>query len=225
MAATLVGVLRTRSDRHMVFTAETVGGGTRDAAPHEGRIVVQTPGRTLDRYVTVAACAVLVACAPTGGPTRSIPGVATVAGAAGPRRDEILREAPGIEGVFANEIPEVWSVLPDVFADLGIQPTLIDVATRQMGNNGFGGSTIEGRRLSNFLDCGRGPWGRSADSFEVQIQMLVDLRPAPGGGTVARTTIDAFAEPRSVSATGVRCRSLGTLEQRVAELIDARLSS
>jgi hypothetical protein len=151
--------------------------------------------------------------------------VATVAGTGGPRRSAILREGPGMDAVFPQGIPEVWGVLPEVFAELGIQPTLVDEASRQMGNNGFGGSTIEGRRLSTFLDCGSGPWGRNADTYEVQIVMRIDLLATPEGGTTARTTVDAYAEPRSVSATGVRCRSLGTLERRVGELIGERLPS
>jgi len=184
---------------------------------------MRTLRRTLDLRFAFGACMVLMGCAPTGSSTGSIPGAVAVAGAGGPRRDAILREEPGVDAVFAQGIAQVWSVLPDVFARLEIRPTVVDAAGRHMGNDGFGARTIEGRRLSTYLDCGSGPWGRSADTYEVQVMMHINLLPAPDGGTIARTTVDAFAAPRSVSATGVRCRSLGTLEQRVGDLIGERL--
>lgn len=118
----------------------------------------------------------------------------------------------------------IWSVLPDVFSRLEIETPTVDAVSYTMGNPGTRITRIAGTRLSSFLDCGIGILGPNADRYEVNLQLMVQLAGYPAGGTLVRTTLDAYARPRDTSGDPIHCASQRTLEARIMQLIAAELS-
>lgn len=128
-------------------------------------------------------------------------------------RDTVIRESP----------IRIWGVLPDVFRTLGVPARTVDPATYTIGLETGRVSRIEGRRLSLHLECGNGILGPNADHYDVTMTLLVRLMSA-GTGTRVRTTLDAYARPRSASGNSLHCGSSRTLERRVMELVQMQLS-
>ena len=125
--------------------------------------------------------------------------------------------------VEENRVPaspaDVWVALSPAFETLQIEAAAVDATAMMMGNPDFTPRLIEGRRLSTYLDCGVGPAGANADQYLVTLQWMVWLDPAPEGGTLVTTSLDAYARPRDVAGNAVHCVSRGALERRLAELI------
>jgi hypothetical protein len=129
-----------------------------------------------------------------------------------------------LDSVIPQPRARVWDVLPSVFAELEIETPSVSPGTYQMGNPGSRLSRIEGSpRLSRYFDCGIGILGPNADTYEVTLQLLLELSSHASGGTLVRTTVDAFARPRSSSGDPIHCASQRTLEGRILALIQQRL--
>jgi len=133
---------------------------------------------------------------------------------------EIETEASIIDVVSPTGLSTSWAVLPEVFEILGIEATTVDRPSYSAGNERFVVRNIERRALSNYLECGSSFGRARADQYEVTMQILVQLAGAPGGGTRVRTTLDAYARPRDVAGNAYHCTSRGTLERRIAELVE-----
>jgi len=134
-------------------------------------------------------------------------------------RYEIETEASIVDSVIPTEVPIAWSVLPEAFDILGIEATTVDRPSYSAGNERFIARNIEGKSLSNYLECGSSFGRARADQYEVTMQILVQLGAERGGGTRVRTLLDAYARPRDVAGNAYHCASKGVLERRVAELV------
>ena len=117
---------------------------------------------------------------------------------------------------------EVWGVLSDVFDQLEIDVSFVDAGAGTMGTENFRPRSIEGVRLSRWLDCGMGTVQANADAHQVTLTLSVQLLPAQHGTTV-RTIVDAYSRDRSQSGGSVHCVSHGRLERRIPELVMERL--
>lgn len=134
---------------------------------------------------------------------------------------EIENEMSIIDSVIPVAPAAAWSVLADVFVALGIEASTADRRSMAMGNERFIGRRIDGRPLSDFVDCGTYFGRPRADQYEVTMQVLVRLTPA-SDGTRVETALDAYARPRDVAGNALHCTSRGTLERKFPELILAR---
>jgi hypothetical protein len=129
------------------------------------------------------------------------------------------------DSVVAETRGTVWAVMPDVFETLGIETPTVEPRSFVIGNPGSRVSRIAGSlRLSTYLDCGIGILGPNADRQEVTLQIMVQLAGYPGGGTLVRTTLDAYARPRDTAGEPIHCASQGTLERQIVDLIASELS-
>ena len=117
----------------------------------------------------------------------------------------------------------VWGALEDAYAEMEVEVTYADPATRQMGNTGYRVRRIEGQRVSTYLDCGMGLTGPNADNYDVTLSIMTRLDPATGDSTRIETTVDGSAKARATSGNSVHCRSRGELELRVAAHIQRML--
>lgn len=138
---------------------------------------------------------------------------------------DVRNEASVSEGAVEAPLRSVWNVMPTVFGRLQIETNYIDPSTGTIGNGNFRPRRLGGRSMSTFLDCGSGLTGPYADAYAVRMSLLVQLSPAPGGGTTVRTAIDAYAEDRAVSARPIHCISRGTLERQIRSMIDELLQT
>lgn len=114
-------------------------------------------------------------------------------------------------------VDAVWEVLAEVYERLGIPIGLSDPSQRLLGNQRYRGRAMEGRPLSQFMDCGRGMGPPYADQYSVTMFVVTHLTHADG--TIVTTTVDGSAKPRDVRGDTVACSSKGRIERRVAELV------
>ena len=133
---------------------------------------------------------------------------------------DLSTEASVRDSILPASRASVWSALPSVFETLEMDTPTVDAASLMIGNARFRPRRrIGGERPSRYFDCGSGPGGDYADRYQVTLYLMVQLRSAPGGGTMVRTTLDASARPRDVAGGSVHCGSKGSLERRIVELI------
>lgn len=135
---------------------------------------------------------------------------------------EVETGAAIVDSVVAVSPVAAWAALPAVFETLGVEATTVDTRARAMGNERFTASRLEGRSLSDYIDCGTSFGRARADQYQVTMQILVQVGRDPSGGTRLRTLLDAYAQPRDVSGNAYHCASTGRLERRVADLIAQR---
>lgn len=180
--------------------------------------------------VTLAAASALAGC--FGPPPRSAgntPTVTTVFVA--PRADrrpnsfDIRHESTVGERTVSASVSEVWAVLPGIFDQLEIETTTVDPSQGLIGNAGYRARRVEGRRLSDFLDCGRSFGREYADQYAVTLAVLVQLVTAADGRTVVRTTMDGYARDPSTSGSSVHCITWGSLEKRIGDLVIERVGT
>jgi len=134
---------------------------------------------------------------------------------------ELQNEMSIVDSIVPLPPREAWSAMPEVFETLGIEASTADARSMAMGNERFVARRIDGRPLSDFIDCGTYFGRPRADQYEVTMQVLVQLSPASGGPRV-RTALDAYARPREVAGNPIHCTSEGTLERRILGLITER---
>jgi hypothetical protein len=136
------------------------------------------------------------------------------------RSDAVFRDT------LALDAERAWLELPAVYRILGLPVHELVRAERRIAVNAFEPRRIEGERPSRFLDCGRGPTGGEyADGY--QVHLWIESRLVAAASDPARVTVQskltANARPRAVSGNPVPCSSLGRLERRIAELLQAQV--
>jgi hypothetical protein len=134
--------------------------------------------------------------------------------------DDRIHETP-----LAEPPERVWAVLPGVYESLGLPVTTMLGEHRLIGTQGARAPRrLGGEALSHAVSCGSGPFGQeNADTYEVTLLTLTDVRPRDGG-SVMRTLVRGNARTPGTSDRAVRCASRGRIEQRVQELVRARLA-
>jgi hypothetical protein len=116
-------------------------------------------------------------------------------------------------------------MLPSVFDSLGVPVETLDPAKRTIGNSGF---KVRGRLknvpLSRFIDCGNSTQvGPNADSYEVNITLLAEVRVGEGGASNVTLAFQPLARPANFSQQYSQCSSKGVLETRFMDILNARL--
>jgi hypothetical protein len=122
---------------------------------------------------------------------------------------------------------EVWTVLPAVMEEAGLAGRA-DPATRTVTTPP---RTVRGRLLdqplTRLVDCGRGEFGaQRAASGQVRMIVRATVQPGAEGGSRLETVVEAHVRDSSGGANDLLapCRSLGVLEEALAELVRARLA-
>jgi hypothetical protein len=133
---------------------------------------------------------------------------------------------PSTVHILPYQPDQVWRALPGVFDSLGIEVADLDPAKRMIGNTRF---KVRGRLknvpLSRYIDCGTSTQvGPNADSYDVSISLLAEVRPAESSGSTRLTAIfDALAKPGNFAQDYSQCSSKGALETRFIDILNARL--
>jgi hypothetical protein len=119
---------------------------------------------------------------------------------------------------------QVWKLLPGVLDTLGIPVGTLEPASRTIGNSGLKiRGRLRGVPLSRYIDCGNSTQiGPNADSYDVNLVFLAEVRPAQGGSTV-RVTLQAVAKPVNFAQDYSQCSTKGMLESRFFDILSARL--
>jgi hypothetical protein len=167
--------------------------------------------------LALAACGSAGAALPDPVPEPRI----SITAAAGEMGGLQMYNEPGV-GVSHVDVPmdSVLLGLPQVYEMLGIPDHGVNPEGTQYGSLSFRARRIEGKRLSNYIDCGMGATAiPKADDYQVTLSVLTRLTPGEDGGTMVVTTLEATGKPRAVSGNPVYCQSKGTLEARLADLV------
>jgi len=144
-------------------------------------------GRTPGLQLTIVATAAILSGCASSGPSSAPLVPETVSRVSdGPLTVEIFNK-PGVRArTVPASIDSVWEVLSEVYERLEIPVALRLPQQRVLGNRNFRARRIEGKRLSTYLDCGRGmtsvPY---ADEYAVTMLALTQLSRGEGGTTVS----------------------------------------
>ncbi|MEJ7813183.1 MAG: hypothetical protein WKG32_22425 [Gemmatimonadaceae bacterium] len=182
--------------------------------------------------LALAACASRqedtgAAPAPTIGQTGTR--VTTAGGGSGQTMTLESTSGPSTSAVSLRAARDViWREIPAVYEELGIPLTKVDAASFVVGNEGMKVTRrLKGVPLSRFLQCGgAAPGSANADTYEITLSVLSQLRPATEGETQVVTTVDAAARPVAFNATStVACSSTGALERRLHDRLTERVKT
>jgi hypothetical protein len=112
-----------------------------------------------------------------------------------------------------------WSAYPAAFADIGLDPNIIDSQQMVFGSASNHRHTLGKKRLSHFFDCGNMLGVSTADSYEVWIRLISQIIPIDGSLSTVRTEVEATARAGDRPGETVRCSSTGVLESRLADML------
>lgn len=173
------------------------------------------------------ATAVLAAAACTHSATTAAPPTQTIVNIGVDRPQAAVLRAPEEAGhedlVVTASRTAVLNALVAAYSDLGIEVRYSNPQTSELGNRNFAKiHTIAGEPLSKFLDCGMTPTGPAASSYRITMSMLSMAVPDSAGIRV-ETRLQARATDFGVSTEPRDCRSLGTLEGRLHNLVKTKL--
>ncbi len=120
----------------------------------------------------------------------------------------------------------VWAVLPVVYEKLGIRAEVNEAATRTLGTRGFAQTRIEGKRTAEWIRCGnQGTGPSSGGMYRTRLSIITTVNPASGGGSNIVTEVGGTATPVEGTSTGpVSCASLGTIEERIRQLVEEQIA-
>jgi hypothetical protein len=116
---------------------------------------------------------------------------------------------------------QAWSVLPQVFGQLGITPDVQDPSRRQLGVSAHRfSSRILNRNASDFFDCGLDPGLQRplADQMPITARVITEVLSASGGSEL-RTTVEGSARRSGGNAGTATCRSTGLMEVLVGQMV------
>lgn len=110
-----------------------------------------------------------------------------------------------------------------VYKDLGVEVKLSDPATGEIGNRRFSlYHRLGGVALDTYLGCGMTTTGSGADSYRITMSLVSYVSAEPSGSTV-QTKLEASGEDPSSSQGQLSCLTTGLLEQKVNDLIAAKV--
>jgi len=126
---------------------------------------------------------------------------------------------------LSASVTDAWHALPSAYESLSIPLSVVDSATRRLGNSSFNVRRRLGTvPLVRLIDCGSTQGGPSAESYDINMSVLSRLTAGEGGTTIS-TTVEAMGKPVAFSGEYIRCSSTGVLESRIADAVKARLAS
>jgi hypothetical protein len=121
-------------------------------------------------------------------------------------------------------VADVWRALLGAYESLSIPLSMVDSPRRLVGNSGFNARRRLGSLpLVRLLDCGATQGGPSAETYDIRLSVITQLKPE-GAGTALSTSVEAMGKPVAFSGEYIRCSSTGVLESRLADAVNARLA-
>lgn len=175
---------------------------------------------TRRRWLVVAGITLLAGCAAANTSTERAAGIerTRVMSQGGVLSVQGTRTSGVVSGQFAADASRVWAALPAAYQAIGLEPNRADPNGRILGLENVRVLRIHGRRLSTFLDCGRGVAGPNADTYEITLRMMTQVVPA-GEGSEAHVQVEAVARNRGTGGSQASCRTTGDLEERMIEVL------
>ena len=119
----------------------------------------------------------------------------------------------------------VWTVLPLVFAELGLAGEIIDSSRRVYGNDKVSTNRIAGQGAQTFVRCANEASGMgSTMRYRIQMAIRTAVTSGPDGSSKLNTSMTAQASPvDGSSAARLDCVSNGKLEREIRRAVIAKL--
>lgn len=137
---------------------------------------------------------------------------------------EITHDLTYHEVRFTAPRTEVWKALLEAHAALGIPLVAADSVGGQLQyRTADARGRIGQRSASHYLDCGNGPAGARADTYQLRIEILQFLDTPQAGATRLRTQLLGSARSRDTSGDPIHCTTTNELEKEIAGMVSARL--
>jgi hypothetical protein len=183
------------------------------------------------RAMVVGACAVAAACASGGSPSSGTSPAPTtmettrIAASTGTMTMTTNRDIATNSKTIAFPIARVWPAVRAAYDSIAVPVAIFDESSHSVGN-----STLRVRRrlgdvaLSKYLNCGSTQGFPSADTYEIQMSVLTQVRSDPeSGGTTILTTVQGQGRPMTISSEFTPCSSTGGLETRIVDVVNRAL--
>jgi hypothetical protein len=119
-----------------------------------------------------------------------------------------------------------WPALQSVYASLEIPLSFRDEGKKTLGNTAFRARRRVGPvPMIRAVDCGGESGMPNAETYDVTLSVSSMLTAMPDGTTRLQTLVQGTARrPSSGAVNDVRCTSLGGLEQRISDMVNAILA-
>lgn len=163
-----------------------------------------------------------LACASGGGPGRG-EDARELLRLAGSREANPPRDGSEEFQVDTVDAPaqHTFTAARDAYSNLGIPFSHYDDEGLRLGGYVRVLEEVDGDPPSTFIDCGRGATaGQYADVYNVSLAIGTRVRSLDASTSSVETVIRARARARDVSSDLIRCSSSGTLEARIARLVE-----
>ncbi len=176
--------------------------------------------------VTAACSGASSGPAPVGAPTVRTERVVTSSGGGGVSLNTANVDN-NIRLLSTGTAAQVWSVLPQVYEELGIPLTMKDDGRKLLGNDGWRTRRQIGRiPMQRYIDCGRSGTIENAETYSITMTIMTNVTANPSGGAVVGTTIQATGRnPVTSSTQDVRCVSMGDLEIRIRDMVQTKVAA
>lgn len=129
------------------------------------------------------------------------------------------------DAAFSVPPSALLAALRLAYADIGVDAKYSNPATGELGNVEFVRMRkMAGQPLTDFVNCGSTVTGPAADTYRVTMLLVSTVR-ADGTGSKVETRFQSRAvDPAGgTSAGAMECQSLGTLEQKLHDLVRDKL--
>lgn len=174
--------------------------------------------------VLTALAAAAASCAPAytdpgPGQTQTTVAITTEEGAGSPTV-RLTRDQYVSDDVVVGGRLELWRLIPDAYAAVGLPlPTVDRAAHSARVQDHVLTRSLNGERLSNFLECGNSIQGFNADTHRVTLNVRTWIEPADSAGrSVVKSQVEASARNMMHGTSGTsHCSSRGRLEMLVRE--------
>ena len=177
----------------------------------------------MKRILPLTLLALAAACAggppPEGATTRAVyTNTHNVNAVPANGSDIISSTSTGVTASTTMSVDSAMRALAAAYGILHIPVTLVDQATRRVGNPRMPVRyNLNGEPLSRFVNCGETMTSVRADREQVFLSIVSQVKPDPAGGNTVETMVQAVAVDRtSGNSNGmIPCSTTGALESRV----------
>ncbi len=142
-------------------------------------------------------------------------------------RGVVRMDTVGTPEVVRGAPAAVFAALQLAYDSLGVETAVRDANRGYIGNLGLKLTRrFAGQAMSRWVDCGTGHTGPTANAYRVNMALLANVTPEPGGNTRLRIAVAAGAQAFSGPlGDPIACESTGAIEQRILEIVRRQVES
>jgi hypothetical protein len=138
---------------------------------------------------------------------------------------DVRSEAVAMDMIIPASPVRTWEALQAVFADLELEVTGLDPASRLISSRNQRIRRLGGERNSEWVDCGRDVTGPVADRAFVDMDVTAVIEDADANASRLAVQVQARGLRRDGGSGGLVCNSRNRLEFRIRDMILERLGA